>query len=101
MDDKITFKKLMEVIADRETKIAKLEAENNKLRSNLEKFKDINKFWRELVQLRRDNVWLKGALGIALRDLPALVLREDDLASAPEIEQFENIEDELVVRAKR
>ena len=95
------FKKLMESIADRDTIIAKLEAENNRLRSNLEKFKDVKGFWRELTQLRRDNLWLKGALGIALRGLPALVIRDEDIASAPEIEQFENIEDELVVRAKR
>ena len=92
---------LEKTIEELDKLIERQRLEIERLRRNATKTEDIKKLWQELNQARRDNAWLMGALGVALRKCSSVVLREDDIKNIPEFEQFENIEDETVIRLKR
>lgn len=56
---------------------------------------------REIRMLEREKATLHRTVALLLRGRPALVIREDDLAAAPEIEIFENMGGEIVIRARK
>lgn len=56
---------------------------------------------RENERLRRDNRWIRNVLAQALEKTSAIVVREEELAHAPEIEIAENMANELIIRVRR
>lgn len=56
---------------------------------------------RENEQLKRDNRWIRNVLAQALEKTSAIVVREEDLLHAPEIELEENMANELIIRVRR
>lgn len=62
---------------------------------------DYIKLKRQYERLQRDNDQLRQVCAILLDGHPAIVLREEELARAPQIELFANMSGEAVIRVRR
>lgn len=56
---------------------------------------------RKIEELKHEKEWIRSILAFALEHVPAIVVREDELKNAPEIEFSENLSNELIIRIRR
>jgi len=89
------------IIEEQEVLIERLTLEVKRLRESSGPNDMARQLLEERNRLKRDNAFLMGALGVALRQCSSAVLRPEDMKQLPEFEQFENISGELVIRIKR